>query len=133
MIYEDAFGEFTISNDTLWVYEGDTLIFSSREEGLAPLLKYIRLFVPRVRDVIAFDRVVGNAGALLLKAALCSEAFAPLGSELAARTLERYGIRFHFTSTVPRILDRYGNDMCPMEKLSLGMGPRKFLKRLTPP
>ncbi|MBE0481503.1 MAG: DUF1893 domain-containing protein [Dehalococcoidia bacterium] len=123
----ETFDEFTESSDALRIYQGSTLIFNSAEKGLGPLLEYIRRFVPRVRGVTAFDRVIGNAGALLLREALCVEAFSPLGSELAAHTLKQYGIRFCFSSTVPFILNRAGSDMCPMERLSLGKDPRVFL------
>jgi hypothetical protein len=118
------------SEDTLWVYHGDKLIFCSKKERLSPLLDYIRDFAPKVKGVTVFDRVVGNAAALLLKRAFCLEVYSPLGSRFAARTLRHQGIRYHFSKTVPYILNERGNGICPMEKLSLGKSSEQFLRLL---
>ena len=72
------------------------------------------------------DRVVGNAAALLLKEASCSEVYGLIGSRLAAQTLEELCISHSFLKTVPYIVNRYGNDMCPFEKASLGKSPAEF-------
>ena len=71
--------------------------------------------------------MVGNAAALLLVVVSCRQVYSVLGSQLAAQTLGRFGIGYHFTETVPCIRDETGRDMCPMEKLSLGKGPEEFL------
>jgi len=118
------------SNDTLWVYEGDNLVFSSQEDRLRPLMEYIDRFAPAHRGVVIFDKIIGNAAALLAIKAGCQEIFSPLGSELAVKTLERFGIVYHFTRTVPAIRRADGEDMCPMEKLSLGKGPEEFYQTM---
>lgn len=127
---EQLFKQFLNSEDTLWVYHGDKLIFCSKKERLSPLLDYIRDFAPKVKGVTVFDRVVGNAAALLLKRAFCLEVYSPLGSRFAARTLRHQGIRYHFSKTVPHILNERGNGICPMEKLSLGKSSEQFLRLL---
>jgi hypothetical protein len=124
------FNRFMNSGNTLWVYHDGKLIFSSNKERLSPLLDYIHSFMPGVRGVTVFDRVVGNAAALLLKKASCLEVYSPLGSEFAAQTLRHQGIKFHFSKTVPHILNELGNDVCPVEKLSLGKNPEEFYKLL---
>lgn len=117
-------GQFINSGDTLWVYKGTKLIFQSRKERLMPLLDYIDAFVPQIKGVTIFDCVVGNAAALLLKKALCLKVHSPLASQAAVRSLEKFGISYHFLKIVPRI--REGNDICPMEKLSGGKTPGEF-------
>lgn len=117
-------GQFINSGDTLWVYKGTKLIFQSRKERLMPLLDYIDAFVPQIKGVTIFDCVVGNAAALLLKKALCLKVHSPLASQAAVRSLEKFGISYHFLKIVPRI--REGNDICPMEKLSGGKTPDEF-------
>ena len=72
------------------------------------------------------DKVTGNAAALLMEKVLCREVFSSLGSKLAAETLERFGITRHFTKTVPYIINREGNGMCPFEKMSMGKSPDEF-------
>jgi len=126
----ELFARFVSSSDTFRVYHQGKLIFKSKKERLSPLLEYIAGFVPQVKDVVIFDRIVGNAAALLFKKAYCREVYSPLGSEFAARTLSEQGIKYHFARTVPYILNEAGDDICPMEKLSLGKNPEEFFRRL---
>jgi len=120
------FDEFLVSNDKLRVYGGDRLIFISSRDGLLSLLEYMARFSSLEKDVTVFDRVVGNAAALLLKRISCGEVYSPLASELAVKTLRRFGIGYHFTEIVPYIRGHGQEDMCPMEKLSLGNSPEEF-------
>lgn len=120
------FSEFLVSNDKLRVYSGDRLIFTSSRDGLLSLLEYIDKFSPYEKAVTVFDRVAGNAAALLLKRIFCREVYSPLGSELAVRTLRYFGIDYHFTEIVPYIRGRGQEGMCPMEKLSLSKSPEEF-------
>ena len=126
----ELFARFVDSSDTFRVYHQGKLIFKSKKERLSPLLEYIDRFVPQVKDVVIFDRIVGNAAALLLKKAFCLEIYSPLGSEFAIQTLSEQGIKYHFSRTVPYILNQAGDDICPMEKLSLGKNPEEFFQHL---
>ncbi len=120
------FNYFVASEDSLRAYHGAELVFSSKDSGLAPLVDYVIKFAPATGEVLILDRVVGNAAALLLKLALCTEVWSSLGSEQAARTLSSFGIRYHFVSKVPYILNRQNSDICPFEKLSMGKTPDEF-------
>ncbi len=120
------FNEFLVSSDTLRVYEDDNLLFSSSKDRLIPLLEYIDKFAPCHRQVVIFDRIMGNAAALLCIRAGCSEVYSPLGSQLASKTLERYSIKYHFTEVVPYIQKPDSEDMCPMERLSIDKEPEEF-------
>ena len=124
------FGEFLASSDTLRVYKGDRLVFASDKDRLLPLIDYINQCSPYERDVTVFDRVVGNAAALLLQKISCNEVHSALGSEYAARTLDSFGISYHFVETVPYIQNQSKEDMCPMEKLSLNKDPEEFYQAL---
>jgi len=124
---DQTFEQFISSGDTLRVYHGKKLVFLSKKEQLTPLLEYIDAFAPKVRRVTVFDRIVGNATALLLEKASCKEVYSPLGSRYAALTLRERGIEYHFRETVPHILNEKGDDICPMEKLSLNKSPDEFI------
>jgi len=121
-----TFNEFLTSRDTLRVYKESRLLFASGKKRLLPLLEYIDKLTPYEKEVFVFDRVVGNAAALLLKKIFCHEVYSPLGSQHAARTLDSSGISYHFTETVPYIQNQSQQDMCPMEKLSLNKSPEEF-------
>ena len=124
------FSDFLTSDDTLRVYKDNKLLFASGKDHLLPLLEYIDKFVLPEKDVTIFDRVAGNAAALLLTKAFCSEIYSPLGSELAVKTLSHYSIKYHFTEIVPYIQNSIREGMCPMEKLSIGKSPEEFYEAL---
>ena len=129
-MYQRLFHEFNASTDTLRVYEDSSLVFSSRKDRLLPLMEYIDHFASGHKDVVIFDKIIGNAAALLAVKAGCREIFSPLGSELARKTLEYYDIRYHFTRTVTTIQKADGESMCPMEKLSIGKEPEEFYQEM---
>jgi hypothetical protein len=120
------FESFLKSDETLWILKVDSLIFQSRKKGIASLLDYIDLFSPCTHEVTVFDRVVGNAAALLLKKACCRKIYAPVGSEYALETLNQLGIPNYFLEVVPCIVNRKGDGMCPFEKASIGKSPDAF-------
>lgn len=124
------FEEFLTGQDTLRIYKGERLVFASNKERLLPILEYMDRFAPYEESVVVFDRVVGNAAALLLNLIKCGEVFSELGSENAIRTLESSGIKYHFNETVPCIENDNRQDMCPMEKMSLGKNPEDFYRAL---
>jgi len=120
------FNEFLISSDTLQVYKGDRLIFRSNKDRLLPLLEYIDRFAPYNQEVEIYDKIMGNAAALLSVKAACRKVYSPLGSELAIKTLSNYDVEYHLTEIVPHIQNRSQEDMCPMEKLSINKSPEEF-------
>ena len=125
-MHERFFNEFLMSGDTLRVYEGDQLIFSSNKDRLLSLLEYIDRFISRHQQAVIFDKIMGNAAALLSIKAGCQQVYSPLGSQLAIKTLDKYSIKYYLTEIVPYIQKPGGQDMCAMEKLSLDKGPDEF-------
>jgi hypothetical protein len=129
-IVTKTFDEFLKSQDTVRVYKRAKLIFSSQEERLKPLVEYAARFKPYEKNVTVYDRVVGNAAALLLKKIHCSEVFSPLGSEAGIKALNSFGIKYHFNEIVPCILDDTRQNICPMEKMSTGKTSEEFFQLL---
>ena len=119
------FNEFLTGADTLRVYKDDRLIYDSSKDGLLPLLEYIDRFT-HYHQVVIFDKIIGNAAALLSIKASCRKVYSPLGSQIAAQTLDKYNITNHLSEIVPYIRKPNGTDMCPMEKLSMDAGPEEF-------
>ncbi len=120
------FRKFLKTEDTLWICLTGNLLFRSTDKGIVPLLTYLQEFPPNPEGVIVFERVVGNAAALLLKKAFGKKVYSLMGSELAAETLKRLGIAYSFLTVVPYISNRAGDDMCPFEKASIGKSPEQF-------
>ena len=126
----DLYNDFLASGDTLRIFDGDRLVFSSSKERLVPLMEYIASGTGDRKTVTVFDKVMGNAAALLSVKANAGEVFSPLGSELAIETLKRHDISYHLAATVPFILRADGVRMCPMEELSIGKTPDEFYTAL---
>ena len=124
-MYARLFNRFLIGSDTLQVYKGSKLLFASNKDRLLPLLEYIDRFA-LYHQVVIFDKIMGNAAALLAVKASCRQVYSPLGSQLAIKTLDKYHIKYHLTETVPYIQKPNGEDMCPMEKLSTNREPEEF-------
>ena len=129
-MYARLFNEFLISGDSLQVYEGKRLVFASSKDRLIPLLEYIDGLAPLHQRVVIFDKIMGNAAALLSVKAGCREVHSPLGSQLAINTLNKYSIKYHLTKVVPYIQKPNQEDMCPMEKLSLNKEPEEFYEAI---
>lgn len=121
-----VYEEFLSSPDTLRVYEGDVLVFSSLKERLLALLEYIEVSAGAHQGVVILDKVMGNAAALLAIKARCWEIGSPLGSTLAVATLDKYTIKHYIERVVPYIQQDNREEMCPMEKLSIGKNPEEF-------
>ncbi len=124
-MYAHLFNEFLTGDDTLRVYKDDRLIYDSNKDGLLPLLEYIDRFT-HYHQVVIFDKVLGNAAALLSIKAGCREVYSPLGSRIATKTLDKYNITNYISEIVSYILKPDGTDMCPMEKLSIDTEPVEF-------
>ena len=129
-MHHHFFDEFLASSDTLRVYEGDQLIFASNKDRLLPLFEYIDRFASRPRRVVVFDKIMGNAAVLLSIKADCQEVYSPLGSQLAVKTLDKYGIKYYLAEIVPYIQKSDGEDMCSMEKLSIDKEPEEFYEMM---
>jgi len=129
-MYKNYFAEFLASNDTLRVYKGNRLVFSSTKDRLLPLLEYLDSFAFQYQQIAIFDKIMGNAAALLSIKAGCREVYSPLGSELAVKTLEKYSVKCYLLKVIPYILQPGKDEICPMEKLSIGKTPEEFHQAL---
>jgi hypothetical protein len=124
----DLYRDFLAGKDTLRVYVGDMLAFASEKDRLLPLMDYIAAYGAICQTVTIYDRIMGNAAALLSIRANAIEVYSPLGSELAIETLKKHVIRYHLDEVVPYIMRDDGKGMCPMEELSLGKKPEEFYR-----
>jgi hypothetical protein len=125
---EDLYKNFISGDDTLRIYRGRTPVFSSKKDGLLPLMEYLAGRDNSRRKCVIYDKVMGNAAALLAVVAGAGEVYSPLGSDIAVKTLDRYGIKYHLDRTVPCIMRDDGQGMCPMEQLSTGKEPGEFYR-----
>lgn len=62
------------------------------------------------------DTVVGKAAALLFVKCGIKNVFAKVLSESGKRALEKFGVCYEYETLTPKIVNRAGTDICPMEK-----------------
>jgi hypothetical protein len=120
------FEEFLKSGFTLQIFSENKIIFQSKKEGVRGLVDFIKKYGRENKEIVIFDKVVGNAAALLFALLGAKEVFSQIGSQLAEKTLKEFKIKYHFKETIVNILNKDESDLCPFEKLSLGKSPQEF-------
>ena len=91
---------------TLRVHYDDRQVFSSVGKWLHPLFEleeFLSTVSYPLQGVLVGDKIVGKAAALLLVRLGIRRVKAGVLSELANAVLERYDVRFSFTTIVERI------------------------------
>ena len=123
---QKKFEQFLRSSWGLELWLGDQIVFRSKEAGVAGLLAFIKKHDSKYKNLVVFYKIVGRGAALLAVYLKAKEVYGALGSKLAVKTLREYKVKFYFVKTVPHILNRDGNGLCPIEKLSLDKTPAEF-------
>ena len=109
MTDNNRFTEFLSSNDTMRIYKDGNLVFSSKKNMLLPLVEYINTCADGNLDVTLYDKIIGNAAALLAIKAHCSEVHSPIGSEAAIKTMDRFGVKYELLGVVSTVQQPNGN------------------------
>lgn len=104
--------------------EGYTCVLSdgkelicSRERGVKPLMELID-GGKNCRGFVAADKVVGRAAALLYAFMGVAAVYARTVGEGALEVFARFRIIAEYDTVAPKIINRRGDDLCPMEKLT---------------
>jgi hypothetical protein len=126
---ENQFDKFAGSKFNLFIYSGNKLIFKSKKKGIKGLVFFIKKNGKSFKNLTVYDTKIGNAVALLCAYLKVKEIYSLVGSKLAAKTLKKFKIKYHFKKTIVSILNRKGTDICPMEKMSLNKTPGEFCRQ----
>lgn len=102
---------------SLMVIQSNHVVYSSRKEGMHPLLDAVKSEKAYMKDALILDKVVGRAAALLLCYGKSKYVFADLMSKKAVEILEMYGVNYSCDQLTPIILNKETTDLCPFEKL----------------
>ena len=94
----------------------DDLHYTSTANGIKPVLLPMREDRAFFHDCLVVDRIIGKASASLLILSGAKEVYGLVMSESAVEILKRYDIPYRYDTLVPYIINRKGDDMCPMEK-----------------
>ena len=116
---------------TCVVASGGSVIFTSTDRGVKPLVEYYHRFAgERRQDAALADKVIGRAAALLAILAGIPELYTGV-SIAALEELEKAGIPAGYETKAEAIRNRAGTGLCPMEQLSQGVTtPEEMLARV---
>jgi hypothetical protein len=96
------------------------IVYSSGNQGIAPLVECIETCASRYRDCLLHDRVIGLAAAKLVVASgMITSIVAGVSSQPAVEFLKKSHIPMESQSVVPRIMARDGVSTCPMEQKAM--------------
>jgi len=117
---------------SLLILKGGEVIYSSREEGMLPLLEVIdRLGLRALVDSTVVDRIVGRAAALLISYFRAKEVYTKLLSRRAIEILEKHGIAYTAEKVVDTVRNKDDTDICPFEKMVLSIdNPQEGYRKL---
>jgi len=99
---------------TCVLVKGDE-IKTSKKSGIAPMLDFISEG-ENLEGFSVADKIVGKAAAMLFYKAGVVEVFAQLLSKSGEEYLKSKGIKYSYDKFTDVIINRTGDDICPMEK-----------------
>lgn len=107
----------SLAGHSICLCKGGEKIFSD-ERGIKPLMRFIAEDL-NLTGYSAADVVVGKAAALLFVKCKIKAVYAKVLSLSGKDIFERFGIEYSFGELVDKIINRTGDDICPMEKATL--------------
>jgi len=101
------------------IHEGN-VVYTSKNQGLVPLVECIEACSSRYQNCRLHDRIIGLAAAKLVVASrMIVSVFAGVSSQPAAEFLQKNHISLESLLTVPHIIGRDGASICPMEQRAM--------------
>jgi len=103
-----------LKNRALVVAYDDGAVKTYDEKGIQPLFKHLES--GNFKDAYVFDKVTGKASALILVYGEAARLHTGILSKEAVPVLEKYNVKYSADTVVEYIINRAGDDKCPMEK-----------------
>ena len=116
---------------SLVIVKNGKIIYETRDHGLKSLIRAIERFKEKMKGVSVADKTVGRPVALLCLYADIAAIYAITISEEAIKLLKKADIICEYEKSIPIILNRKKNDICPFEKYVIGLeNPKEAFKKL---
>jgi len=117
----------------LQVFKEGEIIYQSDESGIKPVVDFIKksgtpLLSAQEKNLIIYDKIVGQAVALLFVLLKVKKMYGVIGSRKAEEVLKKHQIPYLFLKTVPYITNRDKSGPCPFEEMAEGKSPEEFWK-----
>ncbi len=101
-------------NHALVVAYDDGRVETYDDNGIKPLFKHLES--GSFKDAYVFDKVTGKASALILAYGGAANLYTGVLSKEAVPVLDKYNINYSADNIADYIVNRAGDDKCPMEK-----------------
>jgi len=106
------------NNLNLVIVKDENILEESNSRGIKPIYEAHLNRKESFKEASVADRVIGKAAAMFLVSGGIKALYTDLISEPALEILNNNNIEVEYLKKVPMILNRMGNDMCPIERLS---------------
>lgn len=111
--------DYLYNNDLkMAVIRDKKVIATSKDRGIKPIFDVYTTNHSLLKDSYVADRVIGKAAAIFLIHGKIKGLYTDLISDVAMDVLEEAGIEVEYKKKVPFILNREGNDLCPIESIA---------------
>lgn len=90
--------------------------YYSCDSGIKPVIDKLNENIEYFKDLIVADKIIGKASAMLLTLSKVKEVYCLVLSISGKEILDANNIVCHYEQLVPNIINRKGDDICPMEK-----------------
>lgn len=91
----------------------DEVLHTHVEKGVKPIVDFWSR--DYLNEAIVVDKVIGKASAIFMVAGKVKHAHGLVVSELAIEVFKEAGIEYSAEKIVPKIINRTGDGLCPME------------------
>lgn len=102
------------------INEGYSLVcdngYCSKDSGIKPIMSKLEEDLNFFSGSVVADKIIGKAAAMLFVLSGVKEVYALVLSKAGKKILEDYNIIFHYDELTDKIINRKGDDICPMEK-----------------
>lgn len=83
-----------------------------------------------MRGAVVFDKIVGRAAAILLVYAKVKEIWTPTISRSGKAYLTKNKVKIVYRNLADYVMNRRGDEVCPMEKMSRKMPEKEFIAKM---
>ena len=90
--------------------------YISYDSGIKPVISKLNLDLHYFEGLEVADKVVGKASAMLLTLSGVKKVYAETLSIAGKEIFEKYNVEYEYGELVDYIVNKTGDDMCPMEK-----------------
>ncbi len=129
MVDLSAVKQLLLSENFTCVLSDGKEVVTSKERGVKPLIDFI-LSEKDFSGFVAADKIVGKAAALLYANLKISAIYAQVTTYEAVEICKKYNIKIVYDILTDKIINRKGDDICPMEKLVADVDIPEIAKQL---